>query len=130
LPAADGHLGDVVGRYHQALDAGDADEVAGTFAGDGYFREPIGAPTVYRGVSEIRAFFANRFRIGGGGITLQHCVVTDDGRRCAVEYNCVRWGTNQVPPQAGIAIYERGPDNRLAAARVYDDIEAPGDRAT
>jgi ketosteroid isomerase-like protein len=130
LPAADGHLGDVVGRYHQALDAGDADEVAGTFAGDGYFREPIGAPTVYRGVSEIRAFFANRFRIGGGGITLQHCVVTDDGRRCAVEYNCVRWGTNQVPPQAGIAIYERGPDNRLAAARVYDDIEPPGDRAT
>jgi ketosteroid isomerase-like protein len=125
LPAADGRLGDVVGRYHEALDAGDADEVAGTFTGDGYFREPIGPPTVYRGAREIRAFFADRFRAGGGGITLQHCAVTDDGLRCAVEYNCVRWGSHQVQPQAGIAIYQRGPDNRLAAARVYDDIEAP-----
>jgi hypothetical protein len=30
-----------------------------------------------------------------------------------------------LPPQAGIAIYERGPDGLLAAARVYDDVEAP-----
>jgi hypothetical protein len=56
---------------------------------------------------------------------MQPCVVTDDGVRCAVEYNCVRWGSHDVPPQAGIAIYERGPDGRLVAARVYDDIEAP-----
>lgn len=125
LPPTDGRLGDVVGRYHEALDTGDADEIAGTFAGNGYFREPVGPPTVYRGAAEIRAFFANRFRTGGGGIILEHCVVTDDGWRCAVEYNCVRWGSHQVPPQAGIAIYERGPDGNLAAARVYDDIEAP-----
>jgi len=29
------------------------------------------------------------------------------------------------PPQAGLAVYERGPDGLLAAARVYDDVEAP-----
>jgi hypothetical protein len=29
------------------------------------------------------------------------------------------------PPQAGIGIYERGPDGLLAAARVYDDVDAP-----
>ena len=61
----------------------------------------------------------------GGGIGLQHCAVTDDGVRCALEYNCVRWGSHDLPPQAGIGIYERGPDGLLAAARIYDDVEAP-----
>ena len=51
--------------------------------------------------------------------------MTDDGVRCALEYNCVRWGSHDLPPQAGIGVYERGPDGLLAAARVYDDIEAP-----
>jgi hypothetical protein len=30
-----------------------------------------------------------------------------------------------VPPQAGLGVYERGTDGLLAAARLYDDIEAP-----
>jgi hypothetical protein len=51
--------------------------------------------------------------------------VTDDGVRCAVESNVVRWGSHDLPPQAGIAVYERGPDGLLAAARVYDDVEPP-----
>jgi len=25
--------------------------------------------------------------------------------RCAVEYNCIRWGRRELPAQAGIAIY-------------------------
>ena len=54
--------------------------------------------------------------------------MTDDGVRCALEYNCVRWGSHDLPPQAGICVYERGPDGLLAAARVYDDIEAPVER--
>lgn len=123
---ASGHdrPGDVVGRYHAALDAGDAEEIANTFAPDGYFREPVGPPYVHRGASELRSFFTTCFS-AGGGIGLQPCVVTDDGVRCAVEYNCIRWGSRDVPPQAGIGIYERDPDGRLAAARVYDDVEAP-----
>jgi hypothetical protein len=51
--------------------------------------------------------------------------VTDDGARCALEFNCRRWGSHDLPPQAGLAVYERGPDGLLAAARVYDDIDAP-----
>jgi hypothetical protein len=51
--------------------------------------------------------------------------VTDDGVRCAVEFNCLRWGSHDLPPQAGIAVCERGQDGLLAAVRVYDDIEAP-----
>jgi hypothetical protein len=58
---------------------------------------------------------------------LQHCAVTDDGVRCALEYNCVRWGRHDLPPQAGIGIYERGPDGLMAAVRVYDDVEPPAE---
>ena len=116
--------GDVVGRYQAALEAGDAEAIVNTFAPDGYFREPIGPHYTHRGTPELRSFFARCFS-AGGGITLQHCTVTDDGVRCALEYNCVRWGSHDLPPQAGIGVYERGPDGLLAAARVYDDVEAP-----
>jgi ketosteroid isomerase-like protein len=118
------HPGDVIGRYQAALDAGDAEAIVSTFAPDGYFREPIGPHHVHRGAAELRSFFARYFS-AGGGIGLQHCIVTDDGVRCALEYNCIRWGSHDLPPQAGIGVFERGADGMLAAARVYDDIEAP-----
>jgi hypothetical protein len=119
--------GDVVGRYHEGLAVGDAEAVVSTFEPDGYFRPPFGPNYAHRGTAELRSFFTRCFS-AGGGIALQHCVVTDDGVRCALEYNCVRWGSHDLPPQAGIAVYERGPDGLLAAARVYDDVESPAGR--
>jgi limonene-1,2-epoxide hydrolase len=116
--------GDVVGRYHAALEAGDTEAIVSTFALDGYVRESIGPHRAHRGSSELRSFFTTCFS-AGGGIRQQHCAVTDDGVRCALEYNCVRWGSHDVPPQAGIGIYERGPDGLLAAVRIYDDVEPP-----
>ena len=59
----------------------------------------------------------------GGGIGLEHCAVTDDGVRCALEYNCLRWGGHDLAsPQAGIAVHERDGDGLLASVRVYDDV--------
>ena len=124
LKPGDAHPGDVIGRYQAALGAGDTEAIVRTFAPDGYVREPIGPHNAHRGSRELRSFFTRCFS-AGGGIGLQHCAVTDDGVRCALEYNCVRWGSHDLPPQAGIVIFERTPDGRLAAARVYDDIEAP-----
>jgi ketosteroid isomerase-like protein len=118
------HPGDIVGRYQAALEAGDAEAIVTTFAPDGYFREPIGPHKAHRGAAELRSFFTTRFS-AGGGIGLQACTVTDDGVRCALEYNCVRWGSHDLLPQAGIGVYERSPEGLLAAARIYDDIEAP-----
>jgi len=115
--------GDIVGRYQAALAAGDADAIVSTFTPDGYYREPIGPHQDHRGAGELRSFFTACF--AGGGISLQPCAVTDDGVRCAVEYNCVAWGRHDLPPQAGIGVYERDSGGLLAAARVYDDIEAP-----
>ena len=124
LPAGAGRPGDVVGRYWQALEAGDVDAIVADFGPDGYYREPIGPHLTHRGPAELHAYFTRVFS-AGGGISLQDCMVTDDGSRCAVEYNCVRWGDRDLPPQAGLGVWERGADGRLAAVRVYDDIEPP-----
>lgn len=95
-----------------------------TFEVDGYAREPAGGEHVRRGLDGIRGFYGRLFS-NGGGIPLEHWAVTDDGRRCALEYNVVRWGATELPPQAGMAVYERGAGGRLAAARSYDDVEPP-----
>jgi hypothetical protein len=124
LSQAETDLPDVVGRYQAALAAGDTDAIVAAFAPDGYFRGPLGSRSVYRGARELREFYARCFS-AGGGIPLQLCAMTDDGVRCAVEYNCVRWGARDLPPQAGLAVHERAPDGLLAAVRVYDDVAAP-----
>jgi SnoaL-like domain len=124
LPPGQAHPGDVAGRYRAGLAAGDAEAVVGTFAPDGYFRGPFGPHDTHRGIGELRSFFIRCFS-AGGGIGLQDCAVTDDGVRCVLEYNCVRWGSHDLPPQAGLGVYERGPDGLLAAARAYDDVVPP-----
>jgi hypothetical protein len=129
LPPGDVHPGDVVGRYQAALGAGNTEAAVSTFAPDGYYREPIGPHAMHRGPAELRSFFTSAFS-AGGGIDRHDCAVTDDGVRCAVEFICFRWGSHDLPPQAGLAVYERGPDGLLAAARIYDDVEAPSATVT
>jgi ketosteroid isomerase-like protein len=124
LPAGARELDDPIARYLTALDAGDTDEIVLTFQSDGYLREPIDPHGLHRGTDALRAFFLECFG-AGGGVTLERCEVTDDGERCALEYNCVSWGSQPMAPQAGITIFERGTDGLLAAVRVYDDIEPP-----
>ncbi len=115
---------DVVGRYLAALTVGNVEAIVATFAPDGYLREPDGLRYLHRGAGELRSFFNHCFA-AGGGIGLQPCLVTDDGVRCALEYNSLRWGSNELPPQAGLGVYERGSDGLLAAVRIYDDVAAP-----
>jgi hypothetical protein len=115
---------DVVAEYQRALAAGDVDAIVAAFEPDGYAREPAGGRYIHRGPGGLRAFYELQFS-NGGGIPLEHCALVDDGRACALEYNVVRWGTTQLPPQAGVAVYVRGPSGKLAAARSYDDVDPP-----
>ncbi len=118
---------DVVTRYLAALDIGDADAAWQSFTVDGYVREPIGPRAFHRGSDELARWFAEWLH-PGGGIGIDRCCATDDGTRCALEYNCVRWAGRPVPAQAGLTVFERDGHGLLAAARYYDDIAAPVDR--
>jgi SnoaL-like domain len=117
-------LAGIVGDYQRALAEGDLEGIVATFEPEGYAREPSGGAYLHRGAERLRTFYAHLFA-NGGGIPLEHCTLTDDGVRCAIEYNCVRWGVTDIPPQAGVALYERGSSGLLAAARIYDDVEPP-----
>jgi hypothetical protein len=123
-PDPDLHEPDVVGEYQRALAVGDVEAILATFEPDGWMREPAGDVYVHRGTEELRALYG-RFFSNGGGIPLEHCAVTDDGRACALEYNVVAWGRTELAPEAGIAVYVRGDSGKLVAARVYDDSDPP-----
>ncbi len=116
-------LSGAVAQYQDALSRGDLEAILASFGPDAYAREPAGEPYVYRGAEALRRFYSAI--LSQGGIALEHCTVTDDGVRCAIEYNAVRWGKVAMPPQAGVAVYQRGTDGRLAAARIYDDVDPP-----
>jgi hypothetical protein len=117
---------DVVAEYQRALGAGDVDAIVAAFEPDGYAREPAGGQYVHTGSDGLRAFYERLFS-NDGGIPLEHCALIDDNRACALEYNVVRWGKTKLPPQAGVAVYVRGQSGKLAAARVYDDVNPPLD---
>ena len=114
------HVGGAVADYQRALAAGDVSAIVATFEPDGYFREPSGEPYVHRGQLELRKFMGQI--LGAGGVGIEHATVTDDGKICAIEFNAVRFGKRATTPQAGLAVYERGPSGRLHAARIYDDV--------
>jgi hypothetical protein len=115
---------DVVAEYQRALATGDVDAIVAAFEPDGYAREPAGGRYIHRGPDGLRAFYERLFS-NGGGIPLEHCALIDDQRACALEYNVVRWGKTELPPEAGVAVYVRGQSGKLAAARIYDDVDPP-----
>src|SRR4051794_11820348 len=115
---------DVVGDYQRALAAGDVEATVACFEPDGHVREPAGGAFAHHGAAARRVLYT-RFFSNGGGIPLERCSATDDGRTCALEYNVVQWGRTPLAPQAGIAVYVRGESGRLAGARIYDDCDPP-----
>jgi len=115
---------DIVGEYQRALAAGDLEAVLATYEDDAVVREPAGGPYVYSGRESFRRIYTLQFA-NGGGIPLERCQITDDGRACALEYNVVRWGASEMPRQAGLAVYVRGRTGKLAYGRIYDDAAPP-----
>lgn len=128
-----------VSQYHRSLAKGDLDGVLAAFIGkdtigkdaggeagadEAIVREPAGGAYFYRGKKELRRLYENMFS-NGGGIELEYGAITDDGVRCAIEYNVRRWGQTEIRPQAGIAVYERGAGGLLRAVRIYDDVSPP-----
>ena len=117
-------VSDVVAEYQRALAAGDVDAIVAAFEPNGYAREPAGGQYIHRGRDDLRSFYQLLFS-NDGGIPLERCALVDDGRACALEYNIVRWGKTELPPEAGVAVYVRGQSGKLAAVRIYDDADPP-----
>ena len=115
---------DIVAEYQRALAAGEVDAIVAAFESDGYAREPAGGRYIHTGPDGLRSFYQLLFS-NDGGIPLERCALIDDGRACALEYNVVRWGRTELPPEAGVAVYVRGQGGKLAAARIYDDADPP-----
>ena len=115
---------DIVSQYQEALAAGDVDEVMATFEPGGYAREPAGGEYLHVGPDDLRSFYERLFS-NDGGIPLEHCGLIDDTGACALEYNVVRWGQTDLPPEAGVAVYVRGQSGKIAAVRIYDDVDPP-----
>jgi SnoaL-like domain len=113
-----------VAAYLTALATGDVEAIVASFEPDGYVREPAGGPYVHQGSDQLRTFYG-KWCSNGGGIPLERCSLIDGGDICVLEYNIVRWGGTKLSPQAGVAVFTRGPGGKLASARMYDDAEPP-----
>jgi len=122
IPAdPDLELPDVVADYMDALHTANLAKSESVFEREAYFREPSGGDYIYRGSDGIRDAYGAFYKVGP--IFLEHCSVIDDGVACGVEFIAVGWGPRKFEPQAGVAVYERGRSGKLAAARVYDDVD-------
>ena len=87
-------------RVSGGASAGDTDRITATFEADGCFREPAGGEFRVCGTDVLlvlRSFLQRRWRHRA----LEHCTVTEDGTRTALEFNAVKWGSTDMPPQAG-----------------------------
>lgn len=109
--------------YHAALAAGDAAAADAVFSEDGMVREPAGGSFVHSGAERTAWYEAI---LSSGPLELKLGAVTDDGETLIYEYEVERWGAAAVPPQAGAAAYQRDNTGHLIQARIYDDIEPPG----
>src|SRR5580704_2362396 len=80
--------------------------------------------TFYERLCALPAGNGGRGGSRGAGIEVLKGARADDGRICALEYTVVRVRGKNVPPQAGLAVYERGETGLLHAVRIYEDVEA------
>ena len=115
----------VIQAYMAGIAKPDKETVLALFTEDGYVREPSGSDFKHVGEEALQRFYD--VALADGGIPLKHCTATFDGTRFAVEYVCDHWGTSELNPQAGMAVYELSGEDRLAAVRIYDDVTPPSE---
>ena len=113
-----------VGAYLHALATGDVAAIVAAFEPEGYLRDAEGHQHIRAAPEGLSAYYKRLFSTGGG-IPLECCALVDDGRKCVLEYNVVRWGATRLPPRAGAGAFVRGHGAKLAAVRLYDDTIPP-----
>jgi hypothetical protein len=122
-PESDAVLPQVVADHWEALQKGDVMAALACFQGDGVVRDARGAQ--HGKADDLKEYYERCFAGGAfaGGLGLQRGGSADDGRTCAIEYTLTKVCGREVPPQAGLMVYERGDSGLVRAIRLYDDIE-------
>jgi hypothetical protein len=109
-----------------SLARGDVGGVLASFENGAVLRDAGGqAHAKVDGGGPLRAFYEQLCASTPGpsaGIEVLKGARADDGHLCALEYTVVRVRGKNVPPQAGLAVYERGETGLLHAVRIYEDI--------
>jgi hypothetical protein len=114
-----------------ALARGDLAGVLASFENGAILRDAAGRNHVKESDDggALRAYYeaqcpSNGPKTKGAGVEVLKGARADDGRICALEYTVVRVRGKNVPPQAGLAVYERGDTGLLRAVRVYEDVDS------
>jgi hypothetical protein len=114
-----------VALHLQALARGDLDAVMASFENGATLRDPAGEMHVKEGHGgPLRAFYEKLLAsrpVGAPGVEVLKGARADDGRTCALEYTVTRLHGRDLPPQPGLAVYERGESGMLRTARLYHD---------
>ncbi len=116
----------IIQQYMEAIGPNPSVEaVLALFEANAYVREPSGSQYKYEGPEAREKFYT--MALQDGGVSLKHCTATFDGKCFAVEFNADGWGPVDFQPQAGMAIYELGPTQKILAVRIYDDVTPPSE---
>jgi hypothetical protein len=112
----------VLKQYFRAIhEEASLENALSLYSEDAYIVNPLGLRV--DGRENVRVVYG--VMLSSGGIALHPCTATDDGRNCAIEWACDRWGDKIYRGlEAGCAVYEYEGD-RLRAARIYDDLDPP-----
>ena len=116
-PAEGLALPDVIATHLSALAADDVQALVGTY--DQQCLAPLGL-ILMDPEDKVRGEYGAMLG-QDGGITLQPCTVTATNEACAVEYVTTRWDGSEVPPQAGMALFELR-DGRICQVHVFADL--------
>ncbi len=117
-------LPDAVTAHIDALRKADVTALVAGFEPGGTLREARGVEHA-KGAG-LEGFYKKLVADGASsaGVEVLKGGAADDGRTCALEYTLVKIHGKDVPPQAALAVYERGDSGLLRSLRVYDDLES------
>jgi hypothetical protein len=128
IPAQDHvRLPSVIRQNQRAREAEDADAILATYEGDavvcmsGYGPHALstalgsGGAVTSVGADELRRLYATP-SVAGTKPVVEIRTATDDGRRCAVEFQVTRF-FDPHPEQVGLTVFELGATGRIARER-------------
>lgn len=104
-------------QYFTALAKGDKNAFGGVFTDD--VQMGIGHH-ITTGPDKVADAFETMFTLEGH-VVLQYNTVTENNEKTCLEFTCDMKGVHLKTPQAGLAVYGKGPDGKISYVRIYEE---------